>query len=55
MLHHTYLHILEQKNEDSSAHRDVASLSRGHWRLETLVREDTHNMNTLDVKKHADR
>lgn len=43
-LHHTYLHILEQRNEDSSARHDVASLYHGHWHLETLVKEDTDNM-----------
>lgn len=47
MLHHTYLHILGQKNEDFSAHRDAASLYRGHWRLETLVREDTDSVDGL--------
>ncbi len=46
-LHHTYLHILGQKNEDFSARRDVASLYRGHWRLETLVREDTDSKDGL--------
>lgn len=40
-LYHTCLHILEQKNEDSSAHRDVASLYHGRWHLGTLVRENT--------------
>lgn len=46
-LHHTYLRILGQKNEDFSAHRDAASLYRGHWRLETLVREDTDKVDGL--------
>lgn len=42
-LHHTYLHILEQKSEDSSARHGVASLYHGHWHLETLGKEDINN------------
>lgn len=43
----TYLHILGQKNEGCAARRGVAFLCCGHWRLETLVRDDSDHTDKL--------